>query len=190
MTAISAEQFKPKPGTMSALLFDNPHIGLAPTLFYDISIPLEPFDSGDESEPQPIETSFCLYFIRLPVSDWRKLDGCSFEVEQDDADCSIYLNDAYNPVDIQRIAFTRVGDFRFKIECVLFCDFEYEMVGESITVPLVAEVEFKGLEIKYTSSPASADAARAAIAAFVPADAYEAEPQISQYRIFFAPCSG
>ena len=55
-------------------------------MFYDITIPLEPFDSGLEWEEQPVHTEFRLEFVRLPIKDWRDLDGKSFEVAQDDAD--------------------------------------------------------------------------------------------------------
>lgn len=148
MTQIPTNQFKPKLGTMRAHLFENPNAGIEPTLFYDITIPLELFDSGLDYELQPEETSFRLDSIKFPITDWRGFDGQLFEVAKDDADGSIYLGSAHNPVDINLIRFTRLGDFRFWIECMLFCDFGFERVADNATVELSADVEFEGMVVE------------------------------------------
>lgn len=83
---VSIDRFRPRPGQIRAHLFQNLELGLAPTLFYDITIPLEPFDSGLEWEEQPVHTEFRLEFVQLPVRDWRDLDGKSFEMTPGDAD--------------------------------------------------------------------------------------------------------
>jgi hypothetical protein len=159
MTKIPTDKFKPKLGTMNAYLFENPDIGLKPTLFYDITIPLEPFKSGLnfesvldvksglEYESGPVETSFCLNFIKFPVTNWLKFDGQSFKIAQDDADGSIYLGAAHNPVDIKLIRFRRLDGFKFRINCVLFCDFSFAGVADSETVDLITDIEFKGLVV-------------------------------------------
>jgi hypothetical protein len=147
MIKIPTDRFKPKPGTMHAYLFENPYAGIEPRLFYDIAIPLEPFDSGLDDEEQPVETLFSLNFITFPVTDWRKFDGQSFEMAQGDADGSIYLGSRHNPVDINLIRFTRLDGFLFRVKCSLSCNFEFERVAENATIELRTDVEFKGMVV-------------------------------------------
>src|SRR5215467_13687398 len=148
MIRISSERFKPKRGTMNAHIVDNVSTGLKPELTYNIGIPLEPFDLGLDDEPQPVETSFRLESMNLPVSDWRNLDGKSFELGQDDSDGSIYLGSVHNPVSTNRIKFTRLESLLFRIECTLFCDFEFEGAAENMTVELSADVDFTGMVVQ------------------------------------------
>src|SRR5215831_2306247 len=140
MTTIPTDRFKPKRGSMHAFVFENRSINLEPTLFYSIDIPLKPFNSG-------LKTSFSLEFIRIPVVDWRRLDRQSFEIAQDDSDGSIYIGDAHNPVNISQIKFRRVGNFMFRIDCTLFCDFESEGVADNAQVELSADIRFEGLRV-------------------------------------------
>ena len=190
MTKIPIDRFRAKPGQMQARLFQNLHIGLAPTLFYDITIPLEPFDSGLEWEEQPVHTEFRLEFVRLPVKDWRDLDGESFEIAQDDADGSIYLGTAHNPVDIRRIQFTRLGETTLRIDCALFCDFESEMIADSIVVELTTEIEFDGLMVErdiIEDGPTESDNIRKSISDLISLDAYRIEPQVSEHYVRLPP---
>jgi hypothetical protein len=147
MTTIPTDRFKPKRGSMHAFVFENRSINLAPTLFYSIDIPLKPFSSGLDHESQPVKTSFSLEFIRIPVVDWRRLDRQSFEIAQDDCDGSIYVGSAHNPVNINQIRFKRAGNFMFRIDCTLFCDFESEGVADDAQVELSADIKFEGLRV-------------------------------------------
>jgi hypothetical protein len=190
MTNIHADRFRPKSGQMRAHLFQNPHIRLAPTLFYDITIPLEPFDSGLEWEEQPVHTEFRLEFMKLPMKDWRDLDGKSFEVAQDDADGSIYLGSAHNPVNVRRIQFTRLGETTLRINCSLLCDFESERIADSVMLELTTEVEFKGLMVErdiIEGDPAGSDGIRTSIGNLVSLDAYRIEPQVSEHYVRLLP---
>lgn len=150
MTHIPVDRFRAQPGRMRARLFQDPQLGPGPALYYDITIPLEPFDSGLDWEEQPVRTEFSLEFLKLPVEDWRDLHERSFELAQDEADASIYLGGAHNPVEVRRIHFTRVGETALQIDCTLFCDFEAEMVAESLALELTTEVEFEGLVVDGT----------------------------------------
>jgi hypothetical protein len=185
VTKIPIDRFKAKPGLMQAHLFQNPHIGLAPTLYYDITIPLEPFDSGLEWEEQPVRTEFRLEFVQLPIKDWRDLDGKSFEIGQDDADGSIYLGTAHNPVGIRRIQFTHLGETTLRINCTLFCDFESEMIADSVVVELTTEVRFDGLMVE--RDIIEGDSIRKSLDNLVSLDAYQIEPQVSEHYVRFLP---
>jgi len=180
LAKIPVELCKPKPGTMQARLFSNYHIKLPVTLFYDIEIPLEPFDSGLDYEKQPCKTSFNLNFIKFPVRDWQDFAGQEFELTQDDSEGGIYVGD-HSPVYINSIKFERLSSFWFKIDCKLFCDFEYENVGQSETIELSAEIEFKGLQVnKDILEPFAPDDLaniQQIIDKFVSPDVYESQPQ-------------
>lgn len=148
MTTIPTGRFKTNRGSMHAFVFENRNIDLEPTLFYGIQIPLKPFNSGLDYEPQPVKTSFCFEFIKFPVIDWRSFDGQSFQVEQDDSDGSVLIGGAHNPVDINLIRFTRAENFRFHIDCTLFCDFESEGIADNASVQLSADIGFDGLRVR------------------------------------------
>jgi hypothetical protein len=184
---IAATDLKPAPGQMRAHLYQNPGIGLPPTLFYDITIPLEPFDCGLEWEEQPVHTEFSLEFIELPVDDWRDLDGRSFDLAPGDAEGSIYLGGAHNPVDVQTLRFTRLAGTALRIDCTLFCDFEAEMVGVSLLVPLTADVEFQGLIVERDilgGDPTARRDLEEAIGTLVALDAYEEVPRVGQGQVW------
>ena len=190
MTKVPVETFRAKRGAMQAQITQNRLIGLAPTLFYTITIPLEPFDSGFEWDEQPLHTAFRLDFIELPVKDWRTLAGRIFAVPPDKSDGSIYVGTAHNPVDIRHLAFTRRSGTVLHIHCILFCDFEAEMLADNTLVELRTEVEFKGLSIGrgiVTGDPAKPDAVRKSVGHLVSLDAYQRVPQINPHAVYFLP---
>jgi hypothetical protein len=77
---------------MLARISQNPSTQIEPELTYDITIPLEPFDSGIDYVSQPEATAFRLQYLKLlPVRDRRSLDRRSFQIERDDQDCSLYI---------------------------------------------------------------------------------------------------
>jgi hypothetical protein len=63
---------------MLARISQNPSTMIEPELTYDITIPLEPFDSGLDHVSQPEATAFRLQYIKLPVRDWRVLTAGHF----------------------------------------------------------------------------------------------------------------
>ena len=191
MRKIPVDNFKAKIGNMRAHLFHNPTIGLAPTLFYDIKIPLEPFDSGLEWEEQPVNTEFQLDFLVFPVKDWREFDGKSYnDMSEDDADASVYLGNAHNPVYIKNISFEYLAQNRFRLDCTLLCDFTFETVADDETVKLSAEINFENLMIRRSiidDENIDNSKIRKAVAHLVTLDAYEFEPQIDKHYITLLP---
>jgi len=183
MQAIPTELFQSKPGTMNGFIFANPNIGLAPTLFYTIRIPLRPFDSGIDYEDQPVETEFSLEWLVLPVRDWRELSNKSFDLSSDEQDCSIYLGCAHNPVEIRSLRFNRTGSLLLQAQCTLFCDFEFEGVGKSATLEVTVDLAFEGLaaESSIINPHADEKGIRDKLAQFVEPVAYDLTPGRSSY---------
>jgi hypothetical protein len=126
----------------------------------------------------------------LPIKDWRDLDGASFELAPEDADGSIYLGAAHNPVDVRHIQFARVGETTLRIHATLFCDFESEMVGDSALVALTTQVDFQGLlverDILGAGATTNADLGDA-IGAFVSLGGYQAAPQVREHGVWLVP---
>jgi hypothetical protein len=102
---MSAVDLTPLPGTLTARVFENENIGLAPTLFFDIEVPIAPFRFGGEQ----VKTAVRLEFIDFRVKTWRKLEkkAFSFPKNPEDGyiDGSLYLGGAHNPADVTKIAF-------------------------------------------------------------------------------------
>ena len=120
----------PAKGRLGARVFENPHIGLKPTLFYDVELPLEPFVYEGELR----RTSVRLDFINLGVIGWRELAGRSFDFPKNPApgyiDGSIYLGSVHNPVDVGRIHFGQCDGRQLAARIELKLDFEYEGLVE------------------------------------------------------------
>ena len=94
-------KFVPKAGTFQAQVFDNPQIGYPPSLFYDLSIPIDLFDTGLSYEADPVTTTFDLDFLKLPVPDWRTFDGQTFVLDAaQSSDATINLGGFANPLGV------------------------------------------------------------------------------------------
>ncbi len=128
MTEITRfDEVVPSDGSLTARIFENQHIGLKPTLFFDIEIPIQPFRFNGEE----ISTAVRLEFIKIPVqSDWREIAGQSFDFpvnpEEGYIDGSIYLDGAHNPADATRLTFGTIESGRILCEARLSFDFTFE----------------------------------------------------------------
>lgn len=137
MDITTFEQVIPSQGSLSARIFENENIGLAPTLFFDIEIPLQPFQFNGEQ----VSTSASLQFIRIPVDgDWRKIAGQTYDfpVNPEDGyiDGSVYLDHAHNPADATQLAF---GELKAgQISCRVRITFLFTYEGpEELGTPTV-----------------------------------------------------
>ena len=119
-------ELQPTVGTLTARLFSNEHIGLPLTLFFDIDLPVQPFEFNGE----PQETSIRLEFIEIPVGDWREIFGQSFRFpinpEPGYIDGSVYIGNAHNPVDVRQIRFAQAAGNRVPIVADICVDFTQE----------------------------------------------------------------
>ena len=137
MDITTFEQVTPAQGSLSARVFENENIGLEPTLFFDIQIPLQPFQFKGEE----VDTSVALYFIRIPVEhDWREIAGQTYDFPVNPADGyidgSVYLDHAHNPADATRLAFGQLETGQ--ISCKVRITFEFTYEGpEELGTPTV-----------------------------------------------------
>jgi hypothetical protein len=131
MNITSFDQVSPVDGFLTARVFENEHIGLKPTLFFDIHLPLRPFEFDGEE----VSTSVELQFIQLPVGpDWRSIADQSYEFpvnpEEGCIDGSVYLAGAHNPADVTRLTFGAIEPGRISCTLEVTFDFAYEGPAE------------------------------------------------------------
>lgn len=137
MEITNFEQVVPSGGTFISQIFENPHIGLNPTLFFDIEIALSPFHFEGEEE----QTSVILSFIKLQgVADWRSIEGKTFQFpvnpEEGYIDGSIYLGHTHVPADVTSISFGAIESG--SVTCRLKIQFDFSYAGlENLGTPLV-----------------------------------------------------
>jgi hypothetical protein len=119
-------QLLPKSGELRSTVFENVHAGIARSVFFNVLIPIAPFDF----EGQSVETSVRLDLIDFGVTDWRLLSDKSFAFPVNPAegyvDGSMYLGHAHNPADVTRIAFGRFADSSVEVVFDIAFDFTYE----------------------------------------------------------------
>ena len=119
-------QLLPQSGELSSTVFENKHAGISRSVFFNIRIPIAPFDFEGAS----VKTSVRLDLIDFGVTDWRLLSDKSFifPVNPDEGfiDGSMYLGHAHNPADVTRIAFGRFADSRVEVDFDIVFDFTYE----------------------------------------------------------------
>lgn len=133
---------KPKTGKGEIYWFENENIGLEKTLFHRFYIPLIPFDSGLEYELQPLDTEIVFEWLNLDLADPTKLDKLELtSTAEDDTEVSIYVGNAHNPCDIKKMVFNKIEENRFRVECCLLIDFEYEGVAENEEFNFSTEVK-------------------------------------------------
>ena len=119
-------EFRPGIGSLTARLHENEYVGLPLSLFFDIVIPVEPFEYDGET----VNTSFALDSIELPVLDWRNLSGREFRFpinpEPGYIDGSIYLGHVHNPADVTMIRFEHPRGNLWGVAFDVLIDFTFE----------------------------------------------------------------
>ena len=122
---------RPGQGRIEYYWFENESIGLKRTLFHRILIPFEPFDSGLEYVSQPEETELCLEWLELQLPSPEALHGLVITSQEfGQAEGSIYLGAAHNPVDLKLLSIARLDDALFVVTATLEVLFEFEGVGK------------------------------------------------------------
>jgi hypothetical protein len=112
---------------------------------FDMTIPLEPFDSELSYMPQPEGTTIYISSCALPVADLNIIDGVLFEPTPDSiTENTIYLGSAHNTIDVKKVLFKKIDEKHYYVDLLLKIDFSLEGVGRDATVRLprfVAEVK-------------------------------------------------
>ncbi len=131
-------------GTVEKYWFENENIGLKKTLFHRIIIPLKPFNSGIEYESQPIETDLIIEWLNLNLTNPDELDGITIKTDKDsEAEASIYIGNAHNPVDIMELTLNKIDERKYRIIGKIMIDFEHEMVAKNEIFEFKTTAEFK-----------------------------------------------
>lgn len=129
-------------GKVEVFWFENKEINLLKTLFHRINIPLTSFDSGLDSDKQPVQTSIEIDWLNLNLRNPIELDKLILKsTPQDDTNVSIYVGNTHNPCDINRMTINKIVDNLYEIDCELFVDFEFEGIAQNEIFTFKTQVE-------------------------------------------------
>jgi hypothetical protein len=138
----------PMKGRLKAMVFDNPHLGILPTLFFSIVIPVRPFVYRGRMQ----KTEAVLEFINFGVESWTELPQreFAFPVNPEDGfiDGSLYLSaggcGGHNPADTTGIRFgplTRKNILPASLDIQF--DFTQEGFGDLGTIDVTWNADLK-----------------------------------------------
>jgi hypothetical protein len=180
--------FRPRQGTIGGLIFENPNIGMARTLFHEVHIPLAPF----KLEGETVRTELRLDFMVLPIRALSELDEKTFEFppnpEDGYVDGSIYLLGAHVPIDVPRISFTRRRSATIHATVTLDLHFQSERTGyKNVRTSMATRLRFVGIRIdRDMVRPASAKTARKVLSRFADTQQFQ-DPTRDGAHYVFAP---
>jgi len=136
----------PKRGKIEAYWFENENIGLPRTLFHRLYLPFEPMDTGLEYVGQPQTTEICYEWLTLGLEDQSALDGLNLSsVNYPDAEASIYVGAAHNPIEFDKFSMQAIKPRLFKITAEMTVLFEFEGVACNERFSLETEASFEGV---------------------------------------------
>ncbi len=104
-------------------------------------VPFEPFDSGLDYLPQPETPTLHLEGFSLPAAEPAAACGRTFDLRGTTQNGSIYVGRRHNPVSVQELFLEHVGGLLYDVRLLLYLDFEFEGVGQSVTHNLTVRVE-------------------------------------------------
>lgn len=130
-----AEKAEFLPGKIEAYWFENLHLGIQKTLFHSVTLPIKPFDSGFDCDENPLSTEIRCDFINLSLVNPYELDGIDINVKSyPQIDASMYLGNAHNPCDFNKLLFEKVDQDTYKVYGDIFIDFPFENIAKSENV--------------------------------------------------------
>ena len=116
----------PKCGRIGAMIFENSHVNIPRTIFYNMEIDLEDFVFNEDT----VRTMIVLDFITLQIKSVKELQNkiYAFPVNPTNGyiDGSIYLFHVHNPFDVTRIEFGQISDNQIEATFHYSIDFEFE----------------------------------------------------------------
>ena len=136
----------PKRGRIKAYWFENENIGLDRTLFHRIYLPFEPIDTGLEYAAQPEKTEICYEWLALGLEDPSALHGMNLKsADYPNAEASIYLGAAHNPIEFDRFSLRQKEPGLFNIVGQMLVMFELEGVARNERFTLMTDACFEGV---------------------------------------------
>lgn len=136
----------PKRGKIEAYWFENENIGLPRTLFHRIYLPFEPMDTGLDYVEQPQSTEICYEWLTLRLDNQSSLNGMDLSfANYPDAEASIYVGTAHNPIEFERFFIQEIEADLFKIVAKMTILFDFSGVAPDEAFSLETEASFEGV---------------------------------------------
>ena len=128
------------------MLFSNSYAGINTSLFYQINIPLVPFQFDGEQ----YETCIQLDFITLPAKSYNELENTSltFPCNPEDGyiDGSVYIDGMHNPFDVTNIVFDTIEGYSISAELKATLQFEDGSIKPT-DILIAAKLNFGNIEL-------------------------------------------
>ncbi|RUO34813.1 hypothetical protein [Aliidiomarina soli] len=123
---------KALPGVIECYAAQSPHTRAREARIHRLMIPLQLFDSGLDYEEQPVDTVLLFDHYLLKLSAPGELGGLNLSHDYyPDAEASVYLGNAHNRCEVERLELEHIQSNEFKVSGDLLIDFENEMVAEN-----------------------------------------------------------
>lgn len=135
----------PTAGYAEKYWFENEFTGLKRTLFHRICLPLHPFDSGLEYEPQPLETEIVIEWLDLALPNPDDLHNLQISSRRyEGLEASVYVGGAHNICEVLRLNIHSMEADTYAIDGELHIDFKSEGVAENETFSFQSVVQYTG----------------------------------------------
>jgi hypothetical protein len=147
------ELIRPLRAELSGTIVFNPHIGLAPALWYSLEVQLAPIDLGHGAyEPDEygthLDTIIELGGFELPFRRWRDIAG-EFGPFEDRGESSVYVSQVHCHIDIRRLDLRARQGAMFDVRADLSVDFEHAGAGyRNEAFHLAFDAEFRGIHFR------------------------------------------
>jgi hypothetical protein len=133
---------KAKPATVEAYWFENKGAGSAKTLFHRITVPLEAFDSGIDSDSQPVTTAIIFDWYELGLDSPNELVGLNLSHEKyPESEASVYIGSVHNWCDAKFLHIKEDESGGVIIEGEVFVEFANEDVADNETFKFTTSLE-------------------------------------------------
>ena len=178
---------QPKTGEIYGHVFENPRMGFARRLFWNLNVEFEPIQRDGEEW----DCSLGIEWLTLPVRTWRDLDGMDLGqvVLPEMLECSLYLYDTHNPAVLRQLQLSEVRPAEFEARFSAIAEVYDEIGTRSVEISGKCEVSFSGIIVvadNLTPKPSAPNDAAMAVADFLALDDLDV-PLSEQWRFVLRP---
>lgn len=135
---------QPLDGWIESNWFENLDSGISRSLFYSISIPFAPFNSGLDHIPQPESPLLLIEWLVLEIK--KPLDLSMIQISSENytrSESSLYLGSVHNWVNIISCRFAHLHKKRFMITIDAIIDFETEKIAKNERLQFSTPIDFR-----------------------------------------------
>lgn len=179
----------PQSATLSGSLFENPRIGIARDLFWNVEVDLEPVELDGETW----DCSFACEWLTWPVRRLADLDGMTLDqvIDPNRIEASLYVLAQHHPATISRLEISEQAPGRYRLAVAGSAEVSAEQGMLNVPFSLVCDLDFVGIFVVRENlfpKPANPAEVQAALNQFISPEGF-AEPREDGFRYVVQPAS-